>query len=112
MQQNAFTLWDPLEETAMVAAGSDPLRIDVFTSDSCMFCDDALDVARTAAQRLRLFSERVKVVEIDVKKKPWLIEKLDIVALPMTMIGNTRIIGLPTVQDIEHLAHRALLNPE
>ena len=107
--QREVSPWDPLQETTMVAAGSDPLSINVFTSERCMFCNDALIAAKDAARRLQYLAGRVKVVETDVKKKPWLTEKLDIVAVPTIMIGNTRIIGLPSVEDIEQMAHRALL---
>jgi hypothetical protein len=108
MQRDAFRRLEPTEEEPMVAAGSEPIRINVFTSDKCLFCCDALNVAKSAAKRLTYLLNHVKVVETDIGREPDLVEKLDIVALPMIMVGKSRLIGLPTPQDVERLVHKSL----
>lgn len=112
MQHKALPLRDFVEERTLIAAGSEPIHIDVFTSDRCLFCNDALQVARSAAKRLTQFISPVKVVETDVTKKPDLVEKLDIVALPTILVGNSRLIGIPTRQDIERLVHSSIFDDQ
>jgi glutaredoxin len=88
---------------------SEPLRINVFTSKSCGFCNEAMDAACKAANTFRKFNLDVEVVETSVEEKPEVIEALNAIALPMIMVGKSRIIGLPSSKDIEQLLHQSML---
>lgn len=88
---------------------NDHIRIDVFTSEYCSFCEHALDVARSAAGRTSHLSSYVEVVETSVDERPELIEALNLVALPLIQIGRSQIIGLPRQEDIERLIHEKML---
>jgi len=90
-------------------AESDNIRIDVFTSEYCSFCKDALEVARSAAGRAAYLSSPIEVVETSVDEQPELIEALNLVALPLIQVGRSQIIGLPNQDDIERLIHERKL---
>lgn len=87
-----------------------PLRIDVFTSEYCPFCGEALEAAKSAANRLGYVSDNVVVKETLVDNEPHLIEELNIIALPMIQVGHARVVGIPTPDDIERLVHESVLN--
>ena len=91
------------------SGNSESLRIDVFTSEYCSFCEDALEVARAAAGRATYLSNAIEVVERSVDDQPELIEALNLVALPLIQIGRAQIIGLPTQEDVERLIHETIL---
>jgi hypothetical protein len=102
-EQRAF------RELGLVPEESENIRIDVFTSEYCSFCEDALEVARTAAGNLAYMGSLVEVVETSVDSRPELIEALNLVALPLIQVGRSQIIGLPNQEDIERLIHEKLL---
>ncbi len=87
----------------------EPLKVKVFTSSSCNFCDEALDAAYDAAEKFALFDLQIEVIETSVDECPEIIEALNAIALPMILVGNSRIIGLPRVEDIELLIHQIML---
>jgi glutaredoxin len=91
---------------------SKPLRIDVFTSEYCPFCGEALQAAKSAADRLAYVSNNVEVKETLIDDNPGLIESLNIIALPMIQVGHTRVVGIPSPDDIERLVHESVLNGE
>ena len=97
------------EDLDYFSEDSESLRIDVFTSEYCSFCDDALEVARTAAGRATYLASPIEVVETSVDNRPELIEALNLVALPLIQVGNAQMIGLPTPEDVERLIHQTLL---
>ena len=86
-----------------------PLRIDVFTSEYCTFCGEALQAAKSAACRLAYLTNPVEVRERPVDNQPGLIEKMNIIALPMIQVGRSRVIGLPSPEDIERLVNENVL---
>ena len=88
---------------------SEPLKINVFTSKSCGFCNEAIDAACEAANTFRKFDLDIEVVETSVEEQPEVVEALNAIALPMIMIGKSRIIGLPSSKDIEQLLHQSLM---
>ena len=91
------------------AEGSASLRIDVFTSEYCSFCEDALEVTRAAAARAAYLANPIEVIETSVDEQPELIEAYNLVALPLIQVGRSQMIGLPTEEDIERLIHQTLL---
>ena len=68
-----------------------------------------MDAACKAANAFRKFNLDIEVVETSVEEQPEIIEALNAIALPMIMIGNSRIIGLPSSEDIEQLLHQSLM---
>ena len=88
---------------------SESLKVNVFTSSNCTFCNEALDAAREAAKKFALLNLPIEVVETSVEDRPEIIEALNAIALPMIIVGNSRIIGLPRSEDIELLIHHLML---
>ena len=88
---------------------SESLKVNVFTSSNCTFCNEALDAARVAAEKFALLNLNVEVIETSVEDRPEIIEALNAIALPMIIVGNSRIIGLPQSEDIELLIHQQML---
>ena len=88
---------------------SESLKINVFTSSSCTFCSEALHTVKEAAKKFKQFDLPVEVIETSVDEKPDIVEALNLIALPMIMIGNSQIIGLPRTEDIELLLHQSML---
>ncbi len=89
---------------------SDSVKINVFTSNSCTFCSEALSAAREVARKMQSFNLPIEVVETSVEEKPEIVEFLNVVALPMILIGKSQIIGLPKTEDIELLLHQTILS--
>ena len=85
------------------------MRIDVFTSKNCSFCNEALEIVRSAVGNASFLKHPVNVVETSVDKHPELIETFNLVALPLIQIGRSQIIGLPNLEDVERLIHNTIL---
>ncbi|MGY5873349.1 MAG: hypothetical protein RTV72_13950 [Candidatus Thorarchaeota archaeon] len=109
MQQKIGTKQSGFGDLGFVSEESEPLRIDVFTSEYCSFCEEALEVARCAAGRITYLGSPVEVVETSVDDQPGLIESLNLVALPLIQVGRAQMIGLPLQEDIERLVHETVL---
>jgi len=103
LEQRAFRNIEQIPEV------SGNIRINVFTSEYCSFCKNALEVAKSVAGRSSYLSSFIEVVETSVDERPELIEALNLVALPLIQIGKSQIIGLPNQEDIERLIHEKLL---
>ncbi len=87
---------------------SESLKVNVFTSSNCTFCNEALVAAHEAAEKFAFFDIPVKVIETSVEDNPEIIEAFNAIALPMILVGNSRIIGLPRSEDIESLIHQMI----
>jgi hypothetical protein len=109
MQLRTIINYEVHQEPKIHVEESKPLRIDVFTSEYCAFCNDAVEVAKSAACRLSNLANSVEVRETPVDDNPGLIEELNIIALPMIQVGRARVIGLPSPEDIERLVHETIL---
>ena len=106
MQRNELAQWDNLDA---FFNDSESLKINVFTSSSCTFCNEALEAAQEAARKFHQLNLPIQVIETSVEEQPELIEALNVIALPMILIGNSQIIGLPRVEDIELILHQTVL---
>ncbi len=106
MQQNKLARYH-LHDT--VVDESESLKINVFTSSSCTFCNEALEAAREVAQKFKTLHLPIEVIETPVEEKPELVEALNVIALPVILIGKSQIIGLPQPGDIELLLHQSVL---
>lgn len=109
MQQKINSKYREFRDLGYVSEESESLRIDVFTSEYCSFCEEALEVARSAAGRITYLGSPVEVVETSVDDQPALIEALNLVALPLIQVGRAQLIGLPCQEDIERLVHETVL---
>ena len=106
MQRNELARWGMLDEFFIE---SEALRINVFTSSSCTFCNEALEAAKKAAEKFHQLNHPIEVIETSVEEHPEIIEALNVIALPMILIGKSQIIGLPSSEDIEQLLHQTVL---
>ena len=88
---------------------SESLKVNVFTSPNCSFCNEALDAAYEVADKFNHLQLPVEVIETSVEERPEIIEHFNAIALPMIVVGNSRIIGLPRNEDIENLIHQIML---
>ncbi|MFW9868821.1 MAG: hypothetical protein ACFFEL_04275 [Candidatus Thorarchaeota archaeon] len=86
------------------------LKVNVFTSSNCAFCHEALDAAHEVAEKFKHLQLPVEVIETSVEERPEIIEHFNAIALPMIVVGNSRIIGLPRNEDIENLIHQIMLS--
>jgi len=109
MQQRINSKRKVSRDLGFVSDESENLRIDVFTSEYCSFCEEALKIARTAAGKIAYLGSPIEVVETSVDDQPALIEALNLVALPMIQVGKSQMIGLPCQEDIERLVHETVL---
>ena len=85
------------------------MRIDIFTSKHCSFCNEALEIVRSAVGNAAFLKHPVNVVETSVDNHPELIEAFNLVALPLIQIGRSQIIGLPNLKDVERLIHNTII---
>ena len=106
MQGNELARWNMLEE---FTNNSESYKINVFTSSSCTFCNEALEAAKEAAKKFNQLNLPIEVIETSVDEQPEVIEALNAIALPMILIGNSQIIGLPRAEDIEQVLHHTML---
>jgi thiol-disulfide isomerase/thioredoxin len=106
LQRNPFKT---LPEMESFYSGSESLKVNVFTSSNCAFCQDALDTARQVAEKFNHLNLPVEVVETAVEENPEIIEAYNAIALPMILVGGAQIIGLPRDEDIEFLIHQMML---
>ncbi len=109
MQQRTSINYDVHQKQILTEDESKPLRIEVYTSEYCAFCDDAVEVAKSAACKLAYLTNHLEVKETAVDDNPGLIEELNIIALPMIQVGQARVIGIPSLEDIERLVHESVL---
>jgi hypothetical protein len=109
MQHRTSIRYDILKGQTMHIEHSKPLRIDVFTSECCAFCNNAVEAAKSAAGRLAYLTNEIEVRETPIDDNPDLIEALNIIALPMIQVGRSRVIGIPSPEDIERLVNQSVL---
>jgi protein-disulfide isomerase len=89
---------------------SESVRITVFTSSHCSFCNEAIRVIEETLSGLPFYEPFVEVVQTAIEDQPELIENLDILAVPTIFVAKTRIIGLPRTEDVEQLIHQEMLS--
>ncbi len=88
----------------------EPIRITIFTSDTCLFCNQAREIVKEAVERVPFYQPYIEVVESPVDKKPALTERHQVLAVPTVFVANSRIIGMPRVDDLEQLIHQEMLS--
>ena len=91
-------------------ATRESIKITLFTSDTCAFCDEAREVVKEAVERVPYYHPYIEVVESQVDKKPIMTEKHQVLAVPTVFVANSRIVGMPRVDDLEQLIHQEMLS--
>ncbi|MHA1934932.1 MAG: glutaredoxin family protein [Candidatus Thorarchaeota archaeon] len=108
-QKNPESKIEPVQQTYEKGALVDPLKITVYTSDRCVFCKDALSLVEEARKNLSYYAPRMEVVESPIDENPKLVEKLSILAVPTIFVGDTRLTGIPSKEDLEEIIHKTML---
>ena len=85
------------------------IKITVFTSEHCGFCDHAMELVKEATRDLSYGANAFEVVESRIEQHLDRIESEDIIAVPTIMVGKSRIIGVPKLEDVRELIHGAML---
>ncbi|MFW9847994.1 MAG: hypothetical protein ACFFF4_02575 [Candidatus Thorarchaeota archaeon] len=85
-----------------------PLPVRVFTSKRCEFSNVALEHVRSVVDSSRYRRKNLKVVEESVDDNVSLLEEFNIMALPMTVIGDFYILGIPSTQDLESILNKVV----
>ncbi|MHA1959460.1 MAG: thioredoxin domain-containing protein [Candidatus Thorarchaeota archaeon] len=92
-------------------SSSKRVTVTVFTSDTCAFCNEALELVREVASDISRNDNLVEVIESRLDERPDLVDKMDIMALPTILVGHSRITGMPQYSDVEQLVHMSILTP-
>ncbi|MFW9966607.1 MAG: glutaredoxin family protein [Candidatus Thorarchaeota archaeon] len=87
-----------------------PVRITIFTSDTCVFCNEAMEAVKEAVRRVPFYQPYIEIVESPVDRQPTISENYQVLAVPTVFVANTRIVGMPRVDDLEQLIHQEMLS--
>ncbi len=85
------------------------IKITIFTSDHCGFCNHAVELVKEATRDLSYGADIFEVVESRIETHLNRIESEGIIAVPTIMVGKSRIIGIPKIEDVRDLIHGAML---
>lgn len=77
--------------------------IRVFTSKHCEHSKVALGQAHYVAEKLNRENLSLEVVESSVDDEPTLLEAFNILALPMTVVNDCYLIGVPSSEELESI---------
>ncbi len=86
------------------------VKVTILTSKKCYFCNEVVDHVKKAAYNLSKFNYELEIVESSIDDNPSIIEELNVLGLPLTIIGETKFLGIPIVSDIEQMVHQELLS--
>ncbi|MGY5875125.1 MAG: thioredoxin family protein [Candidatus Thorarchaeota archaeon] len=109
VQKEYVAEWDGAQKHESHGPISKSMTITVFTSQNCPFCGEAVRVVREVARNLDIYETSVSVIESLVEAEPSMVEDLSVLTVPTTVIGNSRIVGLPDENEVENLIHQAML---
>jgi protein-disulfide isomerase len=98
-----------IPDTPSITNSEDMMKITVFTSTQCHFCNEAVRVVEKTLEGLPFYEPLIEIVETAIEDEPDLIENLDILAVPTIFVSKSRIVGLPRTEDVEQLIHQELL---
>ncbi|MFW9800313.1 MAG: thioredoxin family protein [Candidatus Thorarchaeota archaeon] len=108
MQQSSYSHHKPVVAGTDSSSDHDAIKINVFTSKQCAFCSIALQIVEEAVGRLDFYQPHIEVVETPVEKRPRLTERLQILAVPTIVVSESRIVGLPRIDELEQLIHQEM----
>lgn len=87
----------------------DPVTVTIYTSDECAFCEPAIDTVKKAIDEVSTIGCRPHVIVSRVDPDQPSLNDRDILALPTIAIGRYQLVGLPRVEEVEHLIHCAIM---
>ncbi len=108
-QKEYVAEWDGAQKQESHGTIDKSMTITVFTSQNCPFCGEAVRVVRDVVRNLDIYETGVSVIESLVEAEPSTVEDLSVLTVPTTVIGNSRIVGLPDENEVENLIHQAML---
>ncbi len=82
--------------------------VRVYTSSECVFCDEAIEVVNRATDDLSDVDRVVQVIDIGSGDDSALIPS-DLAAIPTVEAGCRRIVGVPTIDEVQQLVCEALM---
>ncbi len=108
-----MTLRNPMASSTLTSRtfegnNESSFRIRVFTSERCEFSQIALEHVRNVVKNLKHATQELKVIETSVDEDTSVLEEYNIMALPMTVVGDCYIVGIPTTRDLESLLNEML----
>lgn len=107
MQKERFgSFLREVQSTEFVDPGR--LKVTVFTSEKCPFCEQAVSLVKDITTTLSYY-DNVELSEVRVEDEPELAEKFEIMSLPTLLIGQCKINGLPNREEIEEMIHYSIL---
>ncbi len=110
MQRSSIRHHKSLVEASDTTYNPEPIKIKVFTSKQCAFCNIALQIVEEAVGRLDYYHPFIEVVETPVENRPRLTERLQILAVPTIVVSDSRIVGLPHADELEQLIHQEMFH--
>lgn len=88
---------------------NDQVTVTIYTSDECAFCEPAIDTVKKAIDEVSSIGCRPHVIVSRVDPKQPSLNDSNILALPTIAIGRYQLVGLPRVEEVEHLIHCAIM---
>ena len=110
MQRGSLRHHKSLVDSSDTSNGLNSIKVKVFTSEQCAFCNIALQIVEEAVGRMDYYHPFIEVVETPVDKRPRLTEKLQILAVPTIVVSDSRIVGLPSADELEQLIHQEMFH--
>ncbi|MHA1907753.1 MAG: hypothetical protein ACW98Y_10705 [Candidatus Thorarchaeota archaeon] len=83
-------------------------RIRVFTSKRCEFSKVALEHVRFVVHTSKYRGCNLEVIEENIDDNIAILEAYNIMALPITVVGDYYLLGVPSTQDLESVLNRIL----
>lgn len=92
-----------------VKATIDSMKVTIYTSDECAFCEPAIDTVHKAIEGMFSLGHKPQVIVSRIDTKTSVINDRQILALPTIAIGKYQLVGLPRIEEVEHLLHCAIM---
>ena len=83
-------------------------RILVLTSKRCEFSNIALEHVRSVVHTPKYCRSNLEVIEESIDENVTILEDYNIMTLPMTVVGDYYILGVPSNRNLESLLNRVL----
>jgi hypothetical protein len=87
----------------------DQVTVTIYTSDKCAFCEPAIDTVKKAIDEVSSIGCKPHFIVSRVDPDQPSLNDREILALPTIAIGRYQLVGLPRVEEVEHLIHCAIM---
>ena len=88
------------------------VTVTVYTSDNCAFCEPAIDVVKQAIDDLSAIGCTPQLKISRIEQMTPINDYSQISAIPTIAVGRYQIVGLPRVEEVEHLLHRVIMESD